>query len=169
MQAVQDLATKVVRQARIETRICPDHGEYQARYYVRDVWSPCPECRKIEEAKREEQQLELRRQAREDSIIASFGHAGIPERFVGRLLSNFNAPTPQQAVALEFSKLYAEDFKEVRRTGRSAIFIGKPGTGKTHLACGIAQHVIRQHDAYVLFITVMRAMRSIKDTWAKDS
>jgi DNA replication protein DnaC len=68
--------------------------------------------------------------------------SGIPFRFLDRRLSNFVAENDGQRIALNACQSYAENFEEIRETGRSMIFVGKPGTGKTHLAVGIALEVM---------------------------
>lgn len=153
----------------LEKKTCELHGEYQARHLIRDHWTMCPECRAVAEAKEEAEKQEQKRKAQEAAIWAAVGRAGIPDRFLDKSLKSFDADTPEKQVALDFAVDYADNFASVLKTGRSAILIGKPGTGKTHLACGIGKRVIRNHRASVLFITVLRAMRSIKDTWVKGS
>ena len=54
-------------------------------------------------------------------------------------------------------------------TAQNVVLIGGPGTGKTHLAVSIGKRVMRKHGASVLFVSVQRAIRSIKDTWARGS
>ncbi len=44
-----------------------------------------------------------------------------------------------------------------------------PGTGKTHLAAGIGLRLMKRDNRRVLFTTVMRAVRSIKETWTRGS
>jgi DNA replication protein DnaC len=97
------------------------------------------------------------------------GQTGIPERFHTRSFENFVATDAAQTKALDFCKRYADQFHDVIATGRSAIFIGKPGTGKTHLAAAIGLHVMRQQNRTVLFTTVMRAIRRVKDSWDRGS
>ena len=53
---------------------------------------------------------------------------------------------------------------QVIKTGRSAIFVGKVGTGKTHLAVGIALSIMKQQRS-ALFVTVQRLIRRVKDSW----
>lgn len=154
-----------------ETRpaLCERHGAFESRKVFGTVWSKCSKC--AEEAQAEErrrhaeQAAENNRRAWETKI----GRAGIPERFRDRDLSNYVAKTDGQQRALKFAQSYAEGFDKVARSGQSALFIGKPGTGKTHLAIGIALHVMREHKRNALFLTVMRAIRGIKETWRKDS
>ncbi len=173
MQAIgtlnHPLWTKLSQAPTYETRTCDKHGEYQARHLIGKRWSGCPECAKEVARQEEEQRREAARRAKEASIARTLGRAGIPERFLDRSLDSFVAQSSAQETALQFAKDYATNFDKVRRTGLSAVFLGRPGTGKTHLACGIAKHVMQHNDATVLFITVMRAMRSIKDTWVKGS
>ena len=79
------------------------------------------------------------------------------------------AETDAQRAALTFAQHYAETFDQVLDTGRSALFVGKPGTGKTHLAAGIGLEIMRAQNRTVLFTTVMRAVRRVKDSWTKGS
>jgi len=46
--------------------------------------------------------------------------------------------------------------------------VGRPGTGKTHLAVGIGLQIMERNNRTVLFTTVMRAVRRVKDTWGKS-
>jgi DNA replication protein DnaC len=95
--------------------------------------------------------------------------AGIPERFHDRSLQSFTAANEGQQYALKFAETYADQFDDVLATGRSALFIGKPGTGKTHLAAGIGLRIMSRQGRTVLFTTVIRAIRRVKDTWGKAS
>ncbi len=108
-----------------------------------------------------DQKLEAQNAAWQESLQT----ACIPERFMNRTLKSFQASTPEQAQALAFAEAYADGFDAVMRSGRCAMFGGLPGTGKTHLAAGIALRLMRRDGRPVLFTTVMRAIRSVKDTW----
>lgn len=147
---------------------CEKHGPYIAKNFIRDVWSKCPAC--TEEAKREEQLEEERKQREAEQRVweARIGQACIPERFRDRTLESFVIEHDGHRKVFDFAKDYAENFDEMRRIGRCAIFVGKPGTGKTHLAIGIALHIMKQKRS-VLFTTVQRAIRRVKDTWTKGS
>ena len=94
--------------------------------------------------------------------------SGIPERFRTRTLDSFVADTDEKRHALEFATRYANDFDDVFKTGRSALFLGQPGTGKTHLAAGIGLQIMERGYS-VHFTTVMRAIRRVKDTWSRFS
>lgn len=161
--------------ASIQTRqqFCEQHGEYEAKSFTimgRSMpWSKCPACA-AEEAAREKAAEEAKaREARLHAWQRKIGQSGIPERFHDRTLDTFVATTDKQRRALAFAQVYATEFDQVLQTGRSALFVGRPGTGKTHLACGIGLHVMREQNRTVLFTTVMRAIRRVKDSWSRDS
>lgn len=148
---------------------CEQHGKFEAKCHFKDVWTSCPTCT-AEAAAKEKAQLEAKeRDDRRQAWQRRIGEAGIPERFQNRSLQSFVAETQAQARALEFATSYADSFDEALATGRSAIFVGKPGTGKTHLAVGIGLRVMHRDNRTVLFSTVMRAIRRVKDTWSRDS
>lgn len=151
-----------------EERICPEHGAYTATNFLGEHWTACPKCLEIIQEKQEEESLQKQKEAaleREQlKWKAKINGAAIPERFKDRTLDNYKAKTTGQKKALAFSKEYAENFDQVMKAGRSAIFVGKPGTGKTHLAIGIALEIIKQQRSPV-FVTVQRLIRRVKDSW----
>jgi DNA replication protein DnaC len=147
---------------------CAKHGEFVARCFLRDLWTSCPICAVEAQAK---EQAEAKARDHTERVARwqrKIGEAGIPERFRDRRLATYKAKLPGQQRALDFAKAYTADFDEICQTGRSALFIGLPGTGKTHLAVGIGLEVM-QRGRTVLFTTVMRAVRRVKDTWGRGS
>lgn len=147
---------------------CAKHGEFEARCFLGNSWTSCAICAA---------EAHMTKQVDADARVHServahwqrkIGEAGIPERFRDRRLATYAAKLPGQKRALEFAKVYAADFKAICKTGRSALFIDLPGTGKTHLAVGIGLEVM-ERGGTVLFTTVMRAVRRVKDTWGRGS
>ena len=167
MNAVTDMG--IHAEPKTRTDKCDTHGEFDARCFIGSIWSKCPTCgaeaEAREKAEREAKERDDRRQAWQRRI----GEAGIPERFQNRSLQSFIAETDAQTKALEFANAYADSFDDALATGRSALFIGKPGTGKTHLAVGIGLRIMHRDNRTVLFTTVMRAIRRVKDTWNRES
>lgn len=147
---------------------CDKHGNFESRNVFAGVWSRCPVC--MAEDKAEQVRDEAERVASEKVRVwqRRLGEAGIPERFHNRTLASYTATNAGQRSALSFAQSYADGFDEVQKAGRSAIFCGKPGTGKTHLAVGIGLHAMTL-GKLVLFTTVQRAVRRVKDSWRKDS
>ena len=151
-----------------EERVCPEHGAYTATNFLGEHWTACPKCLEILQEKQEEESLQKQKEAaleREQlKWKAKINGAAIPERFKDRTLDSYIAKTTGQKKALAFAKEYAENFDQVIKTGRSAIFVGKVGTGKTHLAVGIALSIMQQQRSPV-FVTVQRLIRRVKDSW----
>lgn len=143
---------------------CEDHGEFVSRNIIFNVWSRCPVCESEREAAAAIVAEERARVEKQQRWLAAIGRSGIPERFMDRSLDSFVATTPEQTAALAFATEYAASFAESAKSGRSAIFVGKPGTGKTHLAAGIGMSVMKSGYS-ALFTTVIRAVRRVKDTW----
>lgn len=147
---------------------CETHGAFQSRNVFGTVWTKCPSCAAEAEIKEKTRRETEARERKQRMWQARLGTAGIPDRFRDRTLETYDASSPGQRRALEFAQSYADGFDEAIKTGRSALFLGKPGTGKTHLAIGVALHIMKQgHSA--LFCTVMRALRRVKDTWSRGS
>lgn len=149
--------------------LCDRHGPYTARSFGGAVWSRCTHCVSEERAEQQRTQEADSLRKRQEQWERALDGAGIPERFRNRSLQSFVADTPGKRHALEFATRYAAEFDSILDVGRSAIFIGKPGTGKTHLATAIGLHVMRNLHRPVLFMTVMRAIRRVKDSWSRES
>ena len=147
---------------------CPKHGYYVSTNYIGDYWTECPECMTVKKNELEEQEnlkyIRQEEERRHRRWMGKIKTALIPERFKDRTLNSYIAKTSDQKTALAFAKEYAENFDQVMKTGRSAIFVGKVGTGKTHLAVGIALSIMEQQRS-PLFTTVQRLVRRVKDSW----
>lgn len=166
-------ALKALRSIEPEFRsaVCEKHGEYQEKgaYFLSTNihWHGCDKCkeeRKIAAAREVEIREKIESQQR---IERRLKKAGIPVRFVDRTLENFIAESPQQKNALTVSRDFLENFEENYQTGRTLIFSGKAGTGKSHLAIAIAKSVMPRHTA--MYLNALDAVRMIRDTWRKDS
>jgi DNA replication protein DnaC len=151
--------------------VCESHGPYTSRLIGhigvnRPIWTSCTKC----EEQRLADERERRRLAESDLAVAAWTErqtrAGIPERFRDRTIDSYVATTDGQKAALKWATEYAQGFDDVMASGRSMLFLGRPGTGKTHLGCAIATYLLRK-GASVYYATVQRAMRRIKDTWHK--
>lgn len=157
--------------------VCPKHGACKARI-MPDIFGTgvrqkpmlrCPACYEEREAQAIAAKAKEEQQRRDEKLRRLFGSALIPLRFQERRLSNYNATTTGQKRALQVCQRFVDNWEEGQRNGTSLIFTGGPGTGKTHLACGIASELIEQHYASALFLTTLEAMRSIKATYNRDS
>ncbi|OWK42173.1 DNA replication protein DnaC [Fimbriiglobus ruber] len=155
---------------------CPVHGLREVKNlklfadWGNSVCDLCTEERKI----KDDQTMELSRASeekvrRDRAIRNKLDRSAIPPRFDGRTLDDFAADTPSAAAGLLTCRQYAAEFLDRLRRGSSLILCGNAGTGKTHLACGIAQDVISKHEKSAIYSTVGRAFRKVKDTYRRDS
>ncbi len=147
---------------------CPIHGPFQSRKFSlggTEIATQCGACFE-DAAQREVQEQERKRQiALNESVMRN---AAIPQRFASRTLQNYNAALPGQKAALAVAIEYAADFLGALSSGRSLIFCGTAGTGKTHLAVGIAKEVMLKGKT-ATFTTAMDAIRSVRETYRKNS
>jgi len=147
---------------------CEKHGVFESRHIFGSIWAKCPACT-AEVQQRETAERERReRDEANERWQRRLGHAGIPDRFQDRSIKSYVAETDGQRRALAFAEAYADSFDDALATGRSAVFIGKPGTGKTHLAVGIGLRIMHRDGRTVHFSTVMRAIRRIRNTWGRN-
>ncbi len=151
------------------TETCDVHGDFVSRHVQvtssRTDWTKCQKCLDaVTDAERRSDDAKLRAE-RNSSIVRM---AAIPERFMNRDLSNYQAQTEEQKNALQIAKLYAEDMSAVMREGRSLIFCGRPGTGKTHLAVGIAKYAMTM-GREARFTSAMNAIRMVRETYSRNS
>ena len=167
MQSLSNIVTAPQRATRQAE--CDKHGPYESRQYTAKIWSNCPECIKAAEAAAKAKDEKLEREQEQRRWEARLERSCIPERFLDRTLKNYEAKTEGQQQALAFATDYADNFDKALETGRCALFVGLPGTGKTHLAAGIGLRLMKRDSRRVLFTTVMRAVRSIKETWTRGS
>lgn len=152
------------------TARCNEHGEYreysflinQTKGPARRMHSGCPECLRIE--------LEGAERALLDHRIADLlADAGIGRRFERCELDNYEPVTPDAAANREACLCYANSWPEYFAAGTSMAMIGRCGTGKNHLAVGLAKKIIREHQARVLITDVMQISRAVKSTWRANA
>ena len=151
--------------------VCEKHGDYEAREYRMPfadgaVVSGCPTCSAETRAKSEQAAREREERERAVKIAGLFRRSGIPARFADRTLDSYRADSQGQDRALKIARRYIESFGLT--DGASLVLAGKPGTGKTHIACGIAHALIEQGRS-ALFMTVLQALRHVKDTYRRDT
>ncbi len=152
-------------------KICPnnpDHGEYAAHYmaHVRQktIYATCPEC----EAERRGKEEAVEAFERNRDIKKMIKACGIPERFKNCNFENYVVEHDGQANAHYVAGRYVEFFLEKGRGEFNLIFYGSYGTGKTHLACAVANKLIREGYS-VKYTSVLRVTGEVKGTFKKNS
>lgn len=147
---------------------CEKHGDFTGkivRKFGHEIRLICPVCAK----EKSEQDKQAQEQARRLEMASGYlQFASIPERFSGKGLDTFMISTPEQRTAFDVAADYVEQWTERKRNGDSLVFLGRPGTGKTHLASAIATELC-QKGYSALYLKASDVFRRIKSTYNRDS
>lgn len=133
----------------------------------------CPTCRTERQARRVEQ-------AQHTQHAELIRASGIPPRFLNKTLANLAAPSdrpnaPERQrfdAALRAIHAYARGLKSDAGStgaGRWLILSGRPGTGKTHIACGLARLCIESAQLRCLYVQTHEMLATIKSTYHRDA
>lgn len=147
---------------------CAEHGAYISITSRRqDAPSGCPACAEIRqrEQDRADQDAALAKQAT-DRLQRRLGGAMIPRRFVGKAFADYRAETPAQKKCLSTCEGYADNFAGHFAAGRCLLLLGKPGTGKTHLATAIAGRVIKRSGHTAVYRSVAGILQHVKGSYS---
>lgn len=151
---------------------CDKHGPFENVTCIPGTYDPerkppgwigCPQCSEEREVERKRREREEKQRKRLADRIA---RAGIPGRFREATLGSYVAKNAGQRHALEVAMGYAADFKATWERGQSLVLLGKVGTGKTHLAVGIASESMEQ-GAEAIFTTAADMIGRVKATWGQ--
>lgn len=142
----------------LEMGECPRHGRYPKAVCqwlgkgnrgtnVYDL--ECPMCR------------------REEADRKLFGAISIPRRFIGKTFENYHPDENSQRV-YDFFRDYADHLQDRIDAGTSVILTGRPGTGKTHLACALL-FAAKKKGYSAFFINIRKLFRAVRDTWREGA
>ena len=155
---------------------CETHGEF--KQFKREMnyglgrkhssKTECPRCLKQRILETEDKIAQSKIKFKEMAIAGLKSNSHIPARFVHASFDNYQT-TEKSAKAKAICQRYATVWNERKAVGGGLILCGKPGTGKNHLACAIANQIIEQYQDEVKLTTALRIARAVKSTWAKDS
>ena len=164
--------SEILSRSEKATRECPHHGEYEdvaVTLSGKQIWAGCPACG--DQQRRAEQEglvAEIRDRQLMGELTQRLRSACIPPRFIGRTLADYRPGKGEPEKALAVAQDYADDFPVCLKSGRSLVFCGRPGTGKTHLAVGIANQIMASGYS-AAFFSVINAVRRIRETYRRDS
>lgn len=105
---------------------------------------------------------EIRANLRE-RIAKARAQSNLKERFKARRFSSW-ARLPHHQMAFEAALDYAECFEQAKQEGIGLLFSGSVGTGKTHLAAAIANHLL-ERGIPVIFASLGEILDQIKATY----
>ena len=93
--------------------------------------------------------------------------AGIPPRYDHCSLAGFEIHDPTHETALRIAREWVQRWPD--RAEHGLLFLGEPGTGKTHLAVGIARELIEGKGARVLFHEQRQLLKELQGTFDPGS
>lgn len=154
---------------------CQHHGDFVDVHtsgknpQVPKGWDGCPECRN-EKQRAEEHDRAEDAQARiaRERIETLIRKSGIPKRFQGKTLDDFNPPNKKAQSHLGRVREYTDLICDEDHGGRCLILLGKVGTGKTHLACAVIENVIRRTGKPCSYWTFSELVMSVKATFSRS-
>lgn len=147
---------------------CDIHGEFISKSMFNGKYrTKCPTCSDIESKKKEAEEAAIEEAKRQENWKRKLSRAAIPLRFTEKTLDVYKVENNQQENAFDFAKKFALDFCDGSLNGRSAIFSGGVGTGKTHLSVAIAIEGMNAGRS-ALFTSVQRIVRDVKSTFKSD-
>jgi len=168
-QAVNDFMDSAFGKEIEVTGTCETHGNWAT--IVREKQTSgrsCPHCAAEKKSAKERKEADDKAAAaakrRTDDLI----ECGVSLRHMDKTFDAYIAQNQEQVNALAKARSLVESVAKDPRKVPSLIMCGKPGTGKTHLACAIA---IAAYDAGVTVCreSVAGIIREFKDSWRKES
>lgn len=152
---------------------CPKHGSYETWRVPNYVPSGLNDCMRCLEERRFENERENRehaaRQVRQSKMRQLVDIAKIPPRYAGCSFEGYEVSNPGQQRALAICRAYANSWEGQCVKGGSLVLTGGTGTGKTRLACTIANVIIPANMASVAFGTVASVVRTVRATYGKGA
>lgn len=154
-----------------ELAVCAEHGEYAAIFRKgNETPTGCPACADARQREHDaEAQKAMFAKHAAERMERKLGAALIPARFRDRTFESYIATEPKQVKALTICRDYAENFAEHFKAGRCLLLLGNVGTGKTHLATAIANHIMRATTATAVYRTVGGILQHIKGSYDRES
>ncbi|MDN7179072.1 ATP-binding protein [Caballeronia sp. SEWSISQ10-4 2] len=154
--------------------VCETHGARIERGISlfggadRVIWHGCGQCNTDHRDREEEAERVTEEQRKQERIESRIKASGIPAAFRDRCFTNYLAESADQrraaGVAHEFAKTFSRSHLP---EGSMLVFGGNPGTGKSHLALAILQHVMKRHTG--MYLDAMSLIRRVRATWRRDA
>lgn len=151
---------------------CEQHGDFTGSVTVifgKTFRTGCPKCAEVRKAKEAQDEIEAQAIQERERIQKKLGAAMIPHRFVSKTFADYRAESEGQKKALSVCREYADNFRTHFDAGRCLLLLGKPGTGKTHLAAAIANQLVTTTAATAVYRTVGGILQHIKGSFDRES
>lgn len=140
---------------------CEIHKGYRSIRRIGSTASGCPDCAN------EESERKYQESAREERKSHLFKISGIPKKFMDSGFKNYPIDYPSQEIAVASMRMYVRTLHEHLSDGSGMILCGAIGTGKTRLACALANNAISKL-ASVRYCTVSDMLTEIKKSYSTE-
>ena len=144
---------------------CPKHGPVGVFSTIDqfgiEYTGKCLRCIE-EQAMAETTELKQRREDPALQLRNRMIDAGIPDDYLDESFSTytFDGWDDPHRGFVEYSRLFVENME------RTLVLLGKPGVGKTHIACSILHEMLAK-GLWVLYVTEGALLRQIRSTFSK--
>lgn len=108
--------------------------------------------------------VQERQQNRQAQMASMMNRSAIPARYRGAVIM---PQVKDQESAYLAGRAFVDDFDGRLADGAGLVLWGDVGTGKTHLACAIANELTKQLRP-VLYCTALEAVQLVKASWKKS-
>lgn len=151
-----------------ETGICPKHGKFENVGIIvgnRIVWGGCSECG-AERIELENRSFAMEAERQRNRRL--FASAALPRRFESKTLSSYRVEHKGHENAIRTALAYVSEIERNMETGAGLLLYGANGTGKTHIAIGIALEFLEAGRS-AMYARASAAIREVKETWGKKA
>lgn len=149
---------------------CAEHGSFLSKVTTvlgKEFKSKCPQCEEQKQFEKEESEAEFEFSGKRDRVQKAFPEYDLPPRFRDKTFENYTQDE-QSGKVYKTCLRYAEAFDGRLEAGGGLVMCGNAGTGKTHLASAIINHVTKRRHICV-FMSVLAAVRHVKQTYSRES
>lgn len=147
---------------------CTIHGDTEAWESEDGLLKTCLLCRKQGEKERKREEATRGKDREKDALERkqrdldrALDNAAIAPRFKDRTFDTFKIENKGQSLAVQRCAWLLHNLGKT--TG--LIFIGKPGTGKDHLAIATIKEAITTHGKTAIMTEAIKIIRAIKESW----
>ena len=163
------------------TKHCDNHGAYESSLMahrhprVQAFWTKCPQCNEeiAEEEERLRKSYEMLVQSDpgvEDRLRAMMmDESGVPPRYRSARLKDWQGKNPAMQEVGKTLQTYVERFDIALEQGKSLIFVGNPGAGKTYAACAVVNEIIYKRDHSALYTTTQDYLVRLRACYNADA
>ncbi|MCP2041685.1 DNA replication protein DnaC [Neisseria sp. HSC-16F19] len=173
MQSIGSVLNDLFTPLSTAEKHCEKHGIDYTEQVFKRFTRGCPQCAAEAEEARKLDEAEKRKLAEREwyqkQIAERIGDSRIPLRFREKTVGGYRVENEQQRYIVERVKAYATEFNDGSHSGRCMTFLGNAGTGKTHLACAIGRHVIRNCNGVARFTSVAEINRLVREAKSFES